>query len=83
VALWGRELLPWCAARVLTDQEVGELRRERPIPTGTLLPPDWPLPAGFPDPGAPVRGLHQGRLAMLLREEAGSLRSELELRGGL
>ncbi len=81
--LHGRELLPWCATRELSDAEVGELRRERLIPRGRLLAPDWRLPVGFPDPDAPVRGFHQGRLVMLLREREGQLASESELRGGL
>jgi tRNA pseudouridine55 synthase len=83
VWLHGRELLPWCPLRVLTDQELGELRKEQPIPMGTVQPPDWRLPRGFPDPQAPVRGMHQGRLVALLREEDRELRGELELRGGL
>jgi tRNA pseudouridine55 synthase len=83
VWLHGRELLPWCPLRVLTDQEVGELRQERPIPRGAVQPPDWRLPKGFPDPQAPVRAMHQNRLAALLREEQDGLRGELELRGGL
>ncbi|MFP2908583.1 tRNA pseudouridine(55) synthase TruB [Pyxidicoccus sp. 3LFB2] len=83
IGLHGRELLPWSRVRPLTDQEVGELRRERGIPTGAVQPPDWRLPAGFPDPEAPVRGFHQGRLTFLLREREGALWSETELRGGL
>lgn len=83
VGLHGRELLPWCSTRELSDAEVGELRRERLIPRGRLLAPDWRLPAGFPDPDAPVRGFHQGRLAMLLRERDGQLQPDMELRGGL
>jgi tRNA pseudouridine55 synthase len=83
VGLHGRELLPWSRARGLTDQEVGELRRERGIALGEVQPPDWRLPPGFPDPDAPVRGFHQGRLTFLLREREGALWSESELRGGL
>ncbi|WP_164019035.1 tRNA pseudouridine(55) synthase TruB [Pyxidicoccus trucidator] len=83
VGLHGRELLPWSRARLLTDQEVGELRRERGLPLGAVQPPDWRLPPGFPDPDAPVRGFHQGRLTFLLREREGALWSETELRGGL
>jgi len=73
VELHGRELLPWAAMRVLTDQEVGALRQERGIPAGELLPPEWNVPPGFPDPDAPVRGLHLGRLAFLLRPAEGGL----------
>lgn len=83
VGLYGRELLPWSASRELSDAELGELRRERPIPSGRILPPDWRLPAGFPDPEAPVRGFHQGRLVMLLRAQAGQIEAVSELRGGL
>jgi tRNA pseudouridine55 synthase len=83
VGLHGRVLLPWCAARELSDAELGELRRERTIPEGRILPPDWRLPVGFPDPEAPVRGFHQGRLIMLLRAHAGQLEALSELRGGL
>ncbi|WP_141332242.1 tRNA pseudouridine(55) synthase TruB [Myxococcus sp. AB025B] len=79
----GRELLPWARVRPLTDHEVGELRRERSIPLVGTNPPDWRLPTGFPDPEAPVRGFHQGRLVFLLRERDGALWSESELRGGL
>jgi tRNA pseudouridine55 synthase len=83
VGLHGRELLPWSRARLLTDHEVGELRRERGIPTDATQPVDWRPPPGFPDPEAPVRGFHQGRLTFLLRERDGALWSETELRGGL
>lgn len=83
VGLHGRELLPWCATRELSDAEVGELRSERCIPQGRLLPPGWRLPAEFPDPEASVLGFHQGRLLMLLRAQAGQLEATAELRGGL
>jgi tRNA pseudouridine55 synthase len=83
VGLHGRALLPWCSTRELSDAEVGELRRERPIPRGRLLAPDWRLPAGFPDPEAPVRGFHQGHLVMLLRERDGQLAAVSQLRDRL
>ncbi len=83
VELHGRALLPWCSTRELSDAEVGELRRERPIPRGRLLAPDWKLPAGFPDPDAPVRGFHQGHLVMLLRERDGQLEAVSQLRDRL
>jgi tRNA pseudouridine55 synthase len=41
------------------------------------------MPAGFPDPDPPVRGLHQGRLVALLREKEGVLWTCANLRGGL
>jgi tRNA pseudouridine55 synthase len=75
VHLGGRDLLPWAPTRVLTDGEVGDLRQGRPVPPGVILPPDWPLPGGFPPAHAPVRGLHLGKLACLLREGDGGLHS--------
>ena len=63
----GRELLPWAQTRALTDQETGDLRSGQTIITGKVLPPDWPLPEAFPDPAAPIRGLHLGRLLFLLK----------------
>ncbi|MDC0710220.1 tRNA pseudouridine(55) synthase TruB [Stigmatella sp. ncwal1] len=83
VGLHGRQLLPWSALRELSDAEVGELRRERPIALGRRLPPEWRLPPGFPDPQAPVRGFHLGRWVALLQEQEGTFRMKLELRGGL
>lgn len=83
IELHGRDLLPWAAARELSDQEVGELRQERTIPAGELLAPDWRVPEGFPDPQAPVRGFHLGRLVFLLRQEEDRLRALATLSGGL
>ena len=83
VQLHGRDLLPWAAMRILTDQEVGELRQARSIPPGEIAPPDWTPPAGFPDPEAPLRGFHRGRLAFLLRRDADRLHAAIALPGGL
>ena len=83
VLVQGRELVPWCPARELDDPEADHLLHGRPIPVGRVLEPAWPLPAGFPDPQAPVRGLHQGRLVALLREKDGCLWTSANLRGGL
>ena len=78
----GRAIMPWAATRILNDQEIGELRRERPIPAGELLAPDWSPPPGFPDPAAPVRGFHLDRLAFLLRAvESGALHAIAALPG--
>jgi tRNA pseudouridine55 synthase len=81
--LQGAQLVPWCPARILDATELDHLLHGRPIPLGEFLPPAWPLPAGFPDPGAPVRGLHDGRLVALLREKDGDLWTCANLRGGL
>ena len=83
VELHGREVLPWAAARVLSDQEVGDLRQGRTVARSYLLAPDWSLPPGFPDPEAPVRGLHQGRFTFLLRPRHDRLAVLTELRGGV
>ena len=51
------------------------------IARGEISPPDWPLPAGFPDPQAPVRALHRGSLAALLRERGDRLERVADLGG--
>jgi len=79
----GEDLVPWCPARILDDAEADHLLHGRPVPLGAVRGPSWALPEGFPDPAAPVRGLHQGRLVALLREKAGALWTCANLRGGL
>ena len=79
----GRDLLPWAAIRLLSDQDVGDLRQGRDIPMGELVPPDWPLPPGFPDPQAPVRGFHLERFCFLLSPHEGQLKLLSALHGGL
>jgi tRNA pseudouridine55 synthase len=83
VELHGRDVLPWAATRILADQEVGDLRQGGTVAAANLLPPDWPLPPGFPEPKAPVRGFHQGRFTFLLRTEGDRLGVLTELRGGV
>jgi tRNA pseudouridine55 synthase len=83
IELHGREILPWASSRILTDQEVGELRQARDIPIGELLPPDWSLPENFPDRQTPIRGFHTGKLSFLLLSHDERLRSVISLRGGL
>ena len=41
------------------------------------------MPAGFPDPGAPLRGMHGDRLVALLKTTEEGLRTFANLRGGL
>lgn len=81
--LVGADLVPWCPARELSDAEADHLAHGRAIPEGETVPPAWALPAGFPDPGAPIRALHQGRLVALLRPAGDGLRTFANLRGGL
>jgi tRNA pseudouridine55 synthase len=83
IPLHGRDLLPWAPMRVLSDQDVGDLRQSQTLPIGTLLPPNWPVPKDFPDPQAPVRGFHRERFCFLLRPEGGRLRLLTPLAGGL
>ncbi|BDU69782.1 hypothetical protein GETHOR_18830 [Geothrix oryzae] len=79
----GADLLPWCPSRLLTEEEAGHLSHGRAIPVGESVPPTWALPEGFPDPGAPLRALHEGRLVALLKPAEEGLRTFANLRGGL
>ena len=81
--LVGEALLPWCPVRRVDAQELDHLLHGRPIPTGSLEPPLWELPAGFPNPSAPVQALHEGRLVALLKEKDGAWWTFANLRGGL
>jgi tRNA pseudouridine55 synthase len=83
VLVSGRGLLPWCASRSLTSDEAKALSMGQSIPLGTLPPPEWTVPAGYPDPGGPVRGILGDALVALLREESGRWHSFANLRGGL
>jgi len=79
----GAELLPWCRTRVLAGAEADHLLHGRPVPLGEVAGPAWRLPDGFPDPQAPVAGLHEGLLVALLREKEGAFWTCANLRGGL
>ncbi|HJV49719.1 MAG TPA: tRNA pseudouridine(55) synthase TruB [Geothrix sp.] len=81
--LKGPDLLPWCASRHLSDEEADHLSHGRAIPAGESQPAIWTLPDGFPDPGAPLRALHEGRLVALLKPAEEGLRTFANLRGGL
>jgi len=83
VELRGRDLLPWASTRILTDQDIGDLRQGHSISTGDLLPPDWPVPRGFPNPQSPIRGFHLERFCFLLKPQDGRLTLLTALRGGL
>ena len=79
----GEALIPWCRARRLDEDEARRLGMGQPIGLGTMEPPSWALPEGFPDPAAPIRGLHEGKLVALLKETEDGLRTMANLRGGL
>lgn len=81
--LTGSDLLPWCPSRELTEVEADHLAHGRAIAVGQAAPAIWPLPEGFPDPGAPLRALHDGRLVALLKPADEGLRTFANLRGGL
>ena len=72
-AVAGAGLFPWLPARELTAGELQRLRESGPIEEGTIQPPPWPLPDGFPDPAPRIRGMHAGGLAALLRAGQGRL----------
>jgi len=79
----GADLVPWCQSRRLDNEEAANLEHGRTIPVGGFEAPTWNLPMGFPDPSAPIRAMHEGRLVSLLREQEGVLRTFANLRGGL
>ncbi len=79
----GERLLPHCAIRSLSSDELRAVARGSPILRGQLLPPAWALPQGFPEPRAPVRGLHDGRLVALFAEDGDRLRPTVCLMPGI
>lgn len=83
VAMHGRDVLPWAEARILTDQEVGQLRERKSIPAGVLLPPEWNVPSGFPQPTPPIRGMHQDRFLYLLERDGDALKVVAPLKSGI
>lgn len=81
--LTGEALIPWCRTRRLKDDEARKLGMGQAIGLGEVEAPAWHLPEGFPDPAAPIRALHEGKLVALLKESEGGLRTVANLRGGL
>jgi tRNA pseudouridine55 synthase len=79
----GEALVPWCPTRYLDDEEFRRLSQGQAIDLGTSEPPSWNLPDGFPDPSAPIRGIHLGRLVSLLKDSEVGFRTQANLRGGL
>jgi tRNA pseudouridine55 synthase len=77
----GAAVLPWAPRRELTDEEERRIRGGAPIPRGDFTEAEWRCPPGFPDPAAPVRAIHRGRLEALLRDSPGGLVRAMDLRG--
>ena len=71
------------APRTLTDREAKELKQNRTIRAVDILPANWSPPPGFPDPQAPVRGMHRDRFSFLLKPDGDGLRMLSILEGGL
>ena len=76
VELRGRDLLPWAPTRVLSDQEVGDLRQDRRIAAWpSCSPRTGPCRRASPTPAAArPRASTSGRFAFLLRPDEGRLR---------
>ena len=82
-ALRGEQLYPWCASVEITAAELALLRGSHGLPLRPLRPPSYRLPAGFPDPEAPIRALLGGGIVAMLREREGQLFAAPALRGPL
>lgn len=81
--LKGCDLIPWCPSRILSEEEADHLLHGRAIPVGEFQVALDALPEGFPDPGAPIRGIHGEQLVALLKVMEGQLRTTANLRGGI
>ncbi len=79
----GVDLLPWLPSRVLTASEHARVVQGGTIVMGTLVPPRWSPPDGFPAPAAGVIGRVGERAVAVLVADAGLLRMETALRGGV
>lgn len=83
IALHGHDILPWTPSREVTDDDARDLLKGETIAGGNLLPAEWRVPSGFPDPSPLVRGFQRGRLCFLLSPIGGRLGLLTPLRGGL
>jgi tRNA pseudouridine55 synthase len=79
----GVQLFPWCPSVEVTEKELARLRAGQGIERRPVSPPPWPLPEGFPDPGAPIRAFLGGFIVAMLRERDGALFAAPVLRGPL
>jgi tRNA pseudouridine55 synthase len=79
----GVQLFPWCPSVEVTEKELARLRAGQGVERRPVSPPPWPLPEGFPDPGAPIRAFLGGFIVAMLREHDGALFAAPVLRGPL
>jgi tRNA pseudouridine55 synthase len=83
IAVRGGALFPWCASIDVDENELKALRSGKPIRRRPPEPAQWSLPVGFPDPGAPLRALHEGTLVAMLRKSGEELVADPLLRSPL
>lgn len=83
VRVQGDGLMGWCPTLRLKQSAFESLRAGLELESAELDPPRWPLPPGFPDPDAPIRGMMDGRLMALMRPVSGRLRAERVFKKGL
>ena len=81
VHIRGAALFPWLPSLQIAPSELAALRGGKDLPLHSPDPPAWPLPAGFPDPRAPVRALLGGDLVALLQERDGRWSAAMTLKG--
>lgn len=79
----GADVMPWLPTKMLSDQEVGDLRAGKAVMKGELVAPTWPLPAGFPTGRSMVRGFHRDRFCFLLADDESQLTVLAPLRAGI
>ena len=83
IAVRGAGLFPWCPSVAVDAEDVKALRSGKAIHRRPAEPAPWSLPAGFPDPGAPLRALYEGTVVAMLRERGGELVADPVLRSPL
>lgn len=79
----GADLFPWLPWVAIDASELSALRAGKPISSRPLEPPHAALPEGYPAAAEPIRALHAGSLAALLREREGKLAAAPLLRSPL
>lgn len=70
VAVPREQILPWLPSCTLSDAQMGEVKRNRPISATNETAPTWTSPPGFPPPRRALRAFHLGRLVTILEPAA-------------